>query len=108
MFRRRKPNSKTARRGHRRVLGIEGENPGRRHDAAGNGAPKPLSKNVKVTPANITGDNTFGTVTLQSEGAAEPGTHMVFLQATAKVGNDTVVQYSPVFPLTIADKAQSN
>src|SRR5205807_1528187 len=60
---------------------VEGFSDGR--DPA-TGGPKPISKNMKVTPTTVTGDNTFGSVTLQADGSAEPGTHMVFLQATGK------------------------
>jgi len=40
-------------------------------------------------------------LTFVAEGNAEQGTRLVVLKAEAKVGNNTIVQYSPAFPLTV-------
>jgi hypothetical protein len=75
---------------------LEGFSAGR--DANG---PLPIARSVNVTPLTIPGDGTVGALTYTVEPTAEQGTRLVVLRAEAKVGNDTVVQYSPAFPLTI-------
>lgn len=77
-------------------LTLEGFTLGR--DAEG---PLPIARSLKVTPATVAGANSIGALTFTVEGNAEQGTRMVVLRAEAKVGNDTVIQYSPAFPLTI-------
>ena len=37
-------------------------------------------------------------------GNSEVGTRMVVIKAETKVGNDTYVEYSPAFPLTVTEK----
>jgi hypothetical protein len=75
---------------------LEGFTLGR--DGAG---PAPIARSLKLAPLVIGGGNTFGTVGFTAEPNAEQGTRLVVLRAEAKVGNDTVVQYSPAFPLTV-------
>lgn len=75
---------------------LEGFSLGR--DGAG---PAPIARSLKLTPLTIAGGNTFGTVEFAAEPNAEQGTRLVVIRAEAKVGNDTVVQYSPAFPLTV-------
>jgi hypothetical protein len=66
----------------------------------GNG-PRPIERSLKLTPLAVPGMGTFGTLGFQVDAGAETGTRMVVLRAEAKVGNDTVVTYSPAFPLTV-------
>jgi hypothetical protein len=66
----------------------------------GNG-PRPIDRSLKLTPLNVPGMGTFGTLGFQVDGGSETGTRMVVLRAEAKVGNDTVVSYSPAFPMTV-------
>jgi hypothetical protein len=75
---------------------LEGFSLGR--DANG---PIPISRSLKVTPVTIPGAMPVGSLGFTVEGNAEQGTRLVVLRAEAKVGNDTVVQYSPAFPLTV-------
>ena len=49
-------------------------------------------------------DEAFGRLTFRVNPNSELGTRMVVLRAETKVGNDTYVQYSPAFPLTVTDK----
>jgi hypothetical protein len=63
--------------------------------------PAPIGRSLKLTPLTIAGGDTFGTVGFTAEPSAEQGTRLVVIRAEAKVGNDTVVQYSPAFPLTV-------
>lgn len=63
--------------------------------------PAPIARSLKLTPLTIVGGNTFGTIGFTAEPAAEQGTRLVVIRAEAKVGNDTVIQYSPAFPLTV-------
>jgi hypothetical protein len=66
----------------------------------GNG-PRPIDRSLKLTPITVGGMATFGTLGFQVDGGAETGTRMAVLRAEAKVGNDTVVTYSPAFPVTV-------
>jgi hypothetical protein len=66
----------------------------------GNG-PRPIERSLKLTPLTVGGMGTFGTLGFQVDGQSETGTRVVVLRAEAKVGNDTVVTYSPAFPLTV-------
>ena len=63
--------------------------------------PAPTARSLKLTPLTIGGGNTFGTLDFTAEPNAEQGTRLVVIRAEAKVGNDTVIQYSPAFPLTV-------
>jgi hypothetical protein len=65
------------------------------------GKPAPISKELKLDPLSIAGDKLFGTLTFQPQRREEVGTRMVVLKAEAQVGNETIVEYSPAFPLTI-------
>jgi hypothetical protein len=64
--------------------------------------PKPITKELRLNPLTLGAGKLFGTLTFEPEREAEPGTRMVVLKAEAKIGNDTVVEYSPAFGLTIA------
>ena len=66
----------------------------------GNG-PRDIDKDLKFKPLTVGGRATFGTLGFQVDGASQVGTKMAALRAEAKVGNDTVVQFSPAFPLTV-------
>jgi hypothetical protein len=75
---------------------LEGFSLGR--DANG---PVSIARSLKLTPLTIAGANVVGAVSFTVEGNAETGTRLVVLRAETKVGNDTIVQYSPAFPLTV-------
>jgi hypothetical protein len=75
---------------------LEGYSSGRE----GNG-PRPIDRNFNIKPLTIGGMATFGTLGFQVDGGSQTGTKMAVLRAEAKVGNDTVVQYSPAFPMTV-------
>jgi hypothetical protein len=77
-------------------ISLEGFSLGR--DANG---PVSIARSLKLAPLTITGDQVVGVLTFVAEGNAEQGTRLVVLKAEAKVGNDTIVQYSPAFPLTV-------
>ena len=77
-------------------VSLEGFSLGR--DANG---PIPIARSLKLAPLSIPGDQSVGVLTFVAEGNAEQGTRSVVLKAEAKVGNDTIVQYSPAFPLTV-------
>lgn len=66
----------------------------------GNG-PRPIERSLKLTPLTVGGMATFGTLGFQVDGASETGTRMTVLRAEAKVGDQTVVTYSPAFPMTV-------
>ena len=66
----------------------------------GNG-PRPIDRDLNFKPVTVTGMASFGTLGFQAEGGSQTGTKMAVLRAEAKVGNDTVVQYSPAFPMTV-------
>ena len=63
--------------------------------------PKPITKELKLNPLTIAGDKLFGTLTFEPENESETGTRLVILKAEAKAGNDTIIEYSPAFPLTV-------
>ena len=63
--------------------------------------PAPIARSIKSQPLTIGADNVVGALSFTAEGNAEQGTRLVVLRAEAKVGNDTFVQYSPAFPLTV-------
>jgi hypothetical protein len=65
------------------------------------GGPAPIARSIKSTPLTIAGDNVVGALSFTAEANAEQGTRLVVLRAETKVGNDTLVQYSPAFPLTV-------
>jgi hypothetical protein len=66
----------------------------------GNG-PRPIDRSLKFAPLVMNGARTFGTLGFQADANAETGTRMVALRAEAKVGEHTVVTYSPAFPMTV-------
>ena len=66
----------------------------------GNG-PRPIERSLKLTPLTVPGMGTFGTLGFQVDGGSETGTRMVAIRAEAKVGDHTVVTYSPAFPMTV-------
>lgn len=63
--------------------------------------PSPIARELRLNPLTIGGDKLFGTLTFEVEEGAEPGTRLAVLKAEAKAGDDTIVQYSPAFPITI-------
>jgi hypothetical protein len=63
--------------------------------------PAPISREIKLNPLVIAGGKYFGALTFDPERREETGTRMVVLKAEAKVGSETIVEYSPAFPLTI-------
>jgi hypothetical protein len=75
---------------------LEGFSLGR--DANG---PMSIARSLKLAPLTIGGGNVVGSLGFTVEGNAEQGTRLVVLRAEAKVNGDTVVQYSPAFPLTV-------
>ena len=66
----------------------------------GNG-PRPVERDFNLKPLVVVGSATFGTLGFQVEAGAQTGTRMAALRAEAKVGDYTVVQYSPAFPMTV-------
>jgi hypothetical protein len=66
----------------------------------GNG-PAPISKEFTLVPLTVPGDKMFGTLTFQPVKREQLGARMVVLKAEAKVGNETITDYSPAFPLTV-------
>ena len=75
---------------------LEGFSTGRE----GNG-PRPIERNLNLKPLTVGGMATFGTLGFQVDPGSQTGTKMAVLRAEAKVGNDTIVQYSPAFPMTV-------
>jgi hypothetical protein len=63
--------------------------------------PAPISKDLKLNPLNIPEDKLFGMLTFEPEKKEETGARMVVLKAEAKVGDETITEYSPAFSLTI-------
>jgi hypothetical protein len=66
--------------------------------------PAAIAKNFVTTPLTLKGSESFGTLNIKINPNSEVGTRMVVLRAEAKVGNDTWVQYSPAFPISVAEK----
>jgi hypothetical protein len=66
----------------------------------GNG-PRNIQDDLTFKPITVGGMATFGTFGFQVDERSQTGTKMAALRAEAKVGNDTVVQYSPAFPMTV-------
>ena len=66
--------------------------------------PAPIAKNLLVTPLTVKSDEAFGRLDFRVNPNSELGTRMVVLRAETKVGNDTYVEYSPAFPLTVTEK----
>ena len=66
--------------------------------------PTAITRNVVVTPLTLKGVDSFGKLNLRVNGNSELGTRLVVLRAETKMGNDTWVQYSPAFPLTVTEK----
>lgn len=63
--------------------------------------PAPITSEFKLTPLTLPGDNQFGMLTFEPDRVTDPGTRMVVLKAESKIGDDTIVTYSPAFPMTI-------
>lgn len=63
--------------------------------------PSPIARELRLNPLTIGSDKLFGMLTFEVGEGAEPGTRLAVLKAEAKVGDDTIVQYSPAFPITI-------
>jgi hypothetical protein len=68
------------------------------------GMPTAVARDFALTPLTIAPDSAFGKLTYKVNGNSEIGTRLVVLKAEAQVGDETVVQYSPAFPLTVNEK----
>lgn len=66
--------------------------------------PAAVARNLQVTPLTMKPGEAVGKLIVKATGNAEAGTRLVVLRAEAKVGNDTWVQYSAAFPLTVTEK----
>ncbi|HXE54989.1 MAG TPA: hypothetical protein VN541_18350, partial [Tepidisphaeraceae bacterium] len=69
--------------------------------AADGAEPAPISREFKIQPLMFTGDKQFGMLSFEPDRVAETGTRKVVLKAESKVGDETLVTYSPAFPITI-------
>ncbi|HEX4795090.1 MAG TPA: hypothetical protein VH370_14950 [Humisphaera sp.] len=61
-----------------------------------------LATSMKLDPLRMTGNAQAGALRFTVEPASETGTRMAVLKAEAKIGDETYVQYSPAFPITLA------
>ena len=66
--------------------------------------PPAAAKNFTLTPLTIGPDSAFGKLSYKTNSNAETGTRLVVLKGEAKVGDETIVQYSPAFPITVSEK----
>jgi putative FmdB family regulatory protein len=66
--------------------------------------PTPISKNFDITPLTADSATALAKLNVKTKGNCELGTRMVVIKAEAKVGNDTYVEYSPAFPITVIEK----
>ncbi len=66
--------------------------------------PTALARDFALTPLTIAPEVAFGKLTYKVNGNSETGTRLVVLKAVAQVGDETIVQYSPAFPLTVNAK----
>jgi hypothetical protein len=70
---------------------LEGFSAGRR---------RPITDSLKFEPMRVGGGALASSLSFRVEPAAETGTRMAVLKAETKIGDETVVEYSPAFPLT--------
>ena len=66
-----------------------------------NNAPASIAGEFKLNPLTVSGDKRFGMLTFAPQRREQTGTRMVVLKAEAKVGDETITDYSPAFPLTV-------
>jgi len=66
--------------------------------------PMPITRNMNPAPLTLKGSDSFGRMNVAINANSEVGTRLVVFRAETKVGNDTFVQYSPAFPLTVTEK----
>lgn len=66
-----------------------------------NNAPGAISSEFKLNPLTISGDKCFGMLTFAPQRREQTGTRMVVLKAETKVGDETITEYSPAFPMTV-------
>jgi hypothetical protein len=66
-----------------------------------NNAPAPIASEFKLNPLTISGDTRFGMLTFAPQRREQTGTRTVVLKAEAKVGDETITEYSPAFALTV-------
>lgn len=78
------------------TITIEGYTPGRE----GNG-PANNRRDLTFNPLTVGENDVFATMNFTVNGNVQPETRLAVLKAEAKVGDYTVVQYSPAFPLTV-------
>jgi len=68
------------------------------------GMPTSVARDFALNPLTIAPDSAFGKLTFKVNGNSETGTRLVVVKAEAQVGDETIVQYSPAFPLTVNEK----
>jgi hypothetical protein len=83
------------------TLSLEGFSSGR---DPGSKMPVGIERFIDVKPVALTGGAAAGSMSLTPKGDSEVGPRLVVVRAEAKIGNDTFVQYSPAFPLTVTEK----
>jgi hypothetical protein len=66
--------------------------------------PSPISKNFDITALAADPQTALAKLTIKPKGNCELGTRMVVIRAEGKIGNDTWVEYSPAFPITVVEK----
>lgn len=66
-----------------------------------NNAPAAIATEFKLNPLTVSGDKRFGMLTFAPQRREQTGTRMVVLKAEAKVGDETITEYSPAFLLTV-------
>jgi len=66
-----------------------------------NNAPAAITSEFKLNPLTVAGDKRFGMLTFAPQRREQTGTRMVVLKVEAKVGDETITEYSPAFPLTV-------
>ncbi|HSU67094.1 MAG TPA: hypothetical protein VLJ39_09495, partial [Tepidisphaeraceae bacterium] len=64
-------------------------------------SPASIGKEFKINPLSLSGDKGFGVLTFEPQRREQAGSGMVYLKAEAKIGDQTVTEYSQAFPLTI-------
>ncbi|MDB5302159.1 MAG: hypothetical protein JWO87_3822, partial [Phycisphaerales bacterium] len=67
-------------------------------------APTPIDGSLKFSPATAGGATASGLLKIKVDGNSGLGTRYCTLKAEAKVGNDTITQYSAPFVLTVMDR----
>lgn len=78
------------------TITLEGYTPGRENQGPANTA-----RDIAFTPLTLSGAEEAGTLRFNVSGASQPNTRLAILRAEAKVGDQTIVQYSPAFDFTI-------